>query len=71
MKIPILTKKKLNSIGIYRKLTDKQLKRLKEGSKHELEHLKQGDDPLISVKIAHDHLKENPKYYTILKKSGL
>ena len=71
MKIPILTEKKLQSIGIYHKLSPKQRKALREGALHELDHLKKGDDVMIAVKIAHQHIKSKPQYYTILKKSGL
>ena len=71
MKIPILSQKKLQSIGIYHKLTPKQRKALRDAAKHETEHLKKKDDPMIAVKIAHDHIKQNPNYYVLLKKSGL
>jgi hypothetical protein len=38
---------------------------LQQGAKVEMEHT---DDPIIAVKIAKDHLAENAKYYTYLKK---
>lgn len=71
MKLPILTEKRLKSIGIYHKLKPHQRKKVKEGAKHEMEHLKKGQDPMIAVKISYDHIKNQPNYYTILKKSGL
>lgn len=40
---------------------------LKIGIKHEMEHTK---DASIAKEIALDHLAENPKYYTELKKAG-
>lgn len=49
---------------------DKELfaKQLKMGIKVEMEHT---DDPKEAEKIARDHLKENPKYYSILKSVNL
>lgn len=41
---------------------------LKIGIKHEMEHTK---DVSIAKEIALDHLAENPKYYTELKKAGI
>jgi len=41
---------------------------LKMGTKHEMEHT---DNKEIAKKTAKDHLLENPKYYTDLKKAGL
>jgi hypothetical protein len=41
---------------------------LKTGAKHELEHTK---SKKVAKKIAKDHLKDDPKYYTKLKKAGL
>jgi hypothetical protein len=38
---------------------------LAKGIKVEMEHTK---DPKMAEKIAKDHLKENPKYYSILAK---
>ncbi len=40
-------------------------KQLRKGQKIEMEHT---DDPRIARKIACDHLKEHPKYYTHLEK---
>jgi hypothetical protein len=41
---------------------------LMAGAQEEMEHT---DDPLVAVKIALDHLKELPDYYTRLKAAGL
>lgn len=38
------------------------------GAREELEHTK---DPLVALKIALDHLKEAPNYYSKLKAIGL
>ena len=38
---------------------------LRKGIETEFEHT---SDPKIAKKIAMDHLKENPRYYSILKK---
>jgi hypothetical protein len=43
-------------------------KEIEMGTKHEHEHTK---DDALARKIAMDHLKEDPKYYTKLKKAGL
>lgn len=43
-------------------------KELAMGIKVEMEHT---NDKKIATEIAMDHLKENPKYYTIHKKAGL
>jgi hypothetical protein len=36
------------------------------GTKHEMEHTK---NPRVAKRIALDHLKEHPTYYTYLKKA--
>jgi hypothetical protein len=41
---------------------------LEMGTEHELEH---GPDRKLARKIAMDHLKEHPDYYTRLKAAGL
>lgn len=41
---------------------------LKKGLEVEKEHT---DDPKVALKIAMDHLKEDPKYYDKLQKAGL
>ena len=41
---------------------------LKMGMKEEMEHT---DEPGVAVRIAADHLMENPVYYTKLKTAGL
>ena len=41
---------------------------LKKGMKVESEH---SDDPEVQRKIATDHLKEDPEYYTKLAKAGI
>jgi len=47
-------------------------KELRMGLKVELEHKDiTGGDPVMTMKITLAHLKENPKYYTILKSVGL
>lgn len=43
-------------------------KEIEMGTKHEHEHTK---DDALARKIAMDHLKEDPKYYSKLKKAGL
>ena len=43
-------------------------KELAAGTKEEMEHT---DDPKEAEKIAKDHLREDPKYYSKLKKAGL
>lgn len=68
MKLPVLTKKRLQSIGIYRKLSEKQRKALKQGYLIEAEHLVHGQDPMIPYKISWDHIKEDLRYYDKLKK---
>ena len=68
MKIPVLTKKRLQSVGIYANLSPSQKKALRDGSHHELEHIGKKDNPLIAVKIAWQHLKGNPTYYKKLEK---
>ena len=45
-------------------------KELKMGLKVEMEHKKSVGERLVR-KIALDHLKEDPNYYTKLKKAGL
>ena len=44
------------------------LKQIKKGIEVEMEHT---DDPKIALKIAIDHIKEDPKYYDKLVKAGL
>jgi DNA-directed RNA polymerase subunit RPC12/RpoP len=44
------------------------LKQVKKGIEVEMEHT---DDPRIALKIAMDHIKEDPKYYDKLAKAGL
>jgi hypothetical protein len=44
------------------------LKQIKKGLEVETEHT---DDPKIALKIAMDHIKEDPKYYDKLVKAGL
>ena len=67
-KIPILTKNRLKSIGIYRKLTEKQRKALKDGYLVEVEHLKPGENVILPYKISWDHVKEDVRYYEKMKK---
>ena len=69
--LPVLTKQRLHSVGIYKKLKPEEKKRLREGSLVELEHIKGNENKLVAVKIAMDHLKEDPRYYKKLKKAGL
>lgn len=54
----------------YKQSTDMNIdpKEIEMGTKHEHEHTK---DDALARKIAMDHLKEDPKYYTKLKKAGL
>jgi hypothetical protein len=47
---------------------DMDPKELKKGEKTEKEHTK---EPEVAKKIAKDHLTEDPKYYTKLKKAKL
>ena len=44
------------------------LKQIKKGIEVEMEHT---DDPKVALKIAMDHIKEDPKYYDKLVKAGL
>ncbi len=44
------------------------LKQIKKGIEVEMEHT---DDPKMALKIAMDHIKEDPKYYDKLTKAGL
>jgi predicted Zn-ribbon and HTH transcriptional regulator len=44
------------------------LSQIKKGIEVEMEHT---DDPRIALKIAMDHIKEDPKYYDKLTKAGL
>ena len=44
------------------------LKQIKKGIEVEMEHT---DDPKIALKIAMDHIKEDPEYYDKLTKAGL
>ena len=44
------------------------LKQIKKGIEVEMEHT---DDPKIALKIAMDHIKEDPQYYDKLTKAGL
>jgi hypothetical protein len=44
------------------------LSQIKKGIEVEMEHT---NDPKIALKIALDHIKEDPKYYYKLKKAGL
>jgi len=70
--LPILTKNRLKSVGIYRKLTPQDKKLLREGALVELkEHVKEGDNPMIAVRIASQHISERKDYYKKLKKAGL
>lgn len=52
------------------KLTVKDVNReeLKMGIKHEMEHT---NNSKIAAEIALDHLAEDPKYYTNLKRKGI
>lgn len=47
---------------------DMDKKELKKGEQTEKEHTK---EPAVAKKIAKDHLTEDPKYYTKLKKAKL
>lgn len=60
----------LRNIGKHNDVPDEQFnaKELEAGIEEEMEHTK---DPLFAKMIAKDHLKENPKYYTKLKKANL
>ena len=69
--LPVLTKQRLASVGIYKKMKPEEKKRLREGAIVELEHIKKGGNPLIAVKIAKDHLDESKSYYKKLRKVGL
>ena len=44
------------------------LQQIKKGIEVEMEHT---DDPKMALKIAMDHIKEDPKYYNKLTKAGL
>jgi hypothetical protein len=44
------------------------LSQIKKGIEVEMEHT---DDPKVALKIAMDHIKEDPKYYDKLTKAGL
>ena len=44
------------------------LQQIKKGIEVEMEHT---DDPKMALKIAMDHIKEDPKYYDKLAKAGL
>jgi len=55
-------------LGDDAKDSDFDPKELEMGIKHEMEHT---NDPDIAKEIAKDHLTENPKYYSDLKKTGL
>lgn len=60
MDLPRLTKNNLKRIGIYSTKIDK--KKLRKGALIEMkEHTH--FDPLISVRIAYDHIKEDKNYY--------
>ena len=50
------------------KNTSKLIQELKLGIKEEMEHTTDKD---VAKEIALDHLAENPKYYSKLKKAGL
>ena len=65
MTIPPLTKNRLKSIGIYRKMTPDLKKLLREGARVEMEHT---SNPLVAIKIANDHIRERKDYYKRLKK---
>lgn len=60
---------KIDSILKKHNLTSKELQdQLKKGVKVEKEHT---SSPTVAMKIALDHIAENPKYYDILAKVGL
>ena len=60
---------KIDSILKKHNLTSKELQSLlKKGTKVEKEHT---SDPVVAMKIALDHIDENPEYYNILAKVGL
>ena len=50
------------------KMNKDKLSQIKKGIEVEMEHT---DDPKIALKIAMDHIKEDPKYYDKLTKAGL
>jgi len=50
------------------KIDKDKLSQIKKGIEVEMEHT---DDPKIALKIAMDHIKEDPKYYDKLAKAGL
>jgi DNA-directed RNA polymerase subunit RPC12/RpoP len=50
------------------KIDKDKLSQIKKGIEVEMEHT---DDPKIALKIAIDHIKEDPKYYDKLAKAGL
>jgi hypothetical protein len=50
------------------KISKDKLSQIKKGIEVEMEHT---DDPKIALKIAMDHIKEDPKYYDKLTKAGL
>lgn len=60
----------LRNVGKHNDVPDDQFdqKELSSGIKEEMEHTK---DPLIAKMIAKDHLVEDPKYYSKLKKAKL
>lgn len=60
----------LRNIGKHNDVPDDQFnyEELQMGIEEEMEHTK---DPVIAKMIAKDHLKENPSYYTKLKKAKL
>ena len=60
---------KMISIIQKHKISAQELKdQLKKGTKVEKEHT---PNPTVAMKIALDHIEENPKYYDILSKVGL
>lgn len=50
------------------KVDKEKLKQIKKGIEVEMEHT---DDPKLALKIAMDHIKEDPQYYDKLAKAGL
>jgi hypothetical protein len=50
------------------KIDKDKLSQIKKGIEVEMEHT---DDPKVALKIALDHIKEDPKYYDKLTKAGL
>ena len=49
-------------------LEDYDPSELARGQKVEMEHT---DDPKVAARIAKDHLRENPRYYSILARTPL